>query len=146
MIVLTLGRYQAVELPVDLNYTIAKNVEKLRMTVRVVLFGCILIFPLKVMTSYWWTNFRPTTARLVKRSLLVSMTPERNLSFEAERIEIYRGTGFLAVILFGSSPIPFPLSRQEVASLSQPSCVSPVQLTDEGAESYRTTAIKLGRL
>ncbi len=76
----------------------------------------------------------------------MSMTPERNLSFEAERIEIYRGTGFLAVILFGSSPIPFPLSRQEVASLSQPSCVSPVQLTDEGAESYRTTAIKLGRL
>jgi hypothetical protein len=42
LIVLILGRYQAVEFPVDFNYN-AKNVEKLRMTFRIVLFGCILI-------------------------------------------------------------------------------------------------------
>jgi hypothetical protein len=40
-----------------------------------------------------------------------------------ERIEgIYRGPGFLAVKLIGSSPTPF---HQQVVSLSQSSCVSP---------------------
>jgi hypothetical protein len=37
---------------------------------------------------------------------------------------IYRGPGFLAVALFGSSPpLPSPLSRQQVVSLSQSTCV-----------------------
>jgi hypothetical protein len=40
---------------------------------------------------------------------------------------IYRKPGFLAVVL--STPRP-PLSRQQVVSLSQPSCVSPVELTE----------------
>ncbi len=44
---------------------------------------------------------------------------------------IYRGPGFLSVEWFGSSPAPFfPHSRQQVVSLSQSSCVSPVELTD----------------
>jgi hypothetical protein len=41
---------------------------------------------------------------------------------------IYRGTGFLAVFL--AHPIPPPLSHQQGVSLSQSSCVSPVELTD----------------
>jgi hypothetical protein len=53
---------------------------------------------------------------------------------------IFRGPGFLAVVLFSS----YPLSGQQVVSLSQSTCVSPVQLTngirgEEGgkrAESY----------
>ncbi len=58
---------------------------------------------------------------------------------------IYRGLDFLAVVWFGCSPTP--LSRQQVFSLSQSSCVSPVKLTDgrggggwgrdgRGAKSY----------
>ncbi len=44
---------------------------------------------------------------------------------------IYRGPGFLAVVWFGSTqPTSLPLSRQQVASLSQSSCVSPVELAD----------------
>jgi hypothetical protein len=43
---------------------------------------------------------------------------------------LYRGAGFLGVILFGSIPSPYP--HQLVASLSQYSCVSPVELTDGG--------------
>jgi hypothetical protein len=42
---------------------------------------------------------------------------------------IYRGPGFLAVVWFGSSTM-HPLSRQKFVSLSQSSCVSPVELTD----------------
>jgi hypothetical protein len=57
---------------------------------------------------------------------------------------IYRGTGFLAVLLFGSSRTLFSPSRQQAVSLSQSSCVSPVELTDGrkagkgvgGAKSY----------
>ncbi len=41
---------------------------------------------------------------------------------------IYRVPGFLAVVT--SSPHPIPLSRQQVVSLSQSSCVLPVELTD----------------
>jgi hypothetical protein len=52
-----------------------------------------------------------------------------------EYLMIYRGPGFLAVVLFGSSPCtPF------VVSLSQSSCVSPVELTNgrggRGAKTY----------
>ncbi len=43
---------------------------------------------------------------------------------------INRGPGFLAVVWFDSSPTPSPLSRQQVVSLSQSSCVSPIELTD----------------
>jgi hypothetical protein len=44
---------------------------------------------------------------------------------------ICRGPGFLAVVLLGSSPTPYPpFSRQKLVSLSQSSCVSPVELTD----------------
>ncbi len=43
---------------------------------------------------------------------------------------INRGPGFLAVIWFGSTPTPFPLSHQQVATLSQSSCVSLIELTD----------------
>ncbi len=39
----------------------------------------------------------------------------------------YRRPGFLAVVWFDP-----PLSRQQVVSLSQSSCVSPVELTDGG--------------
>ncbi len=42
----------------------------------------------------------------------------------------YRLPGFLAVVWFGSSPHPVPLFHQQVVSLSQSSCVSPVELTD----------------
>ncbi len=47
-------------------------------------------------------------------------------------------------------PLPSPLSRQQVDSLSQFSCVSPVELTDGGVgegvgeEPNHTTAKKLG--
>jgi hypothetical protein len=43
---------------------------------------------------------------------------------------IYRGLGFLTVLWFGSTPAPPPLSQQQIPSLSQSSCVSPVHLTD----------------
>ncbi len=45
---------------------------------------------------------------------------------------IYRRPSVLAVVWFGSSPTPFPLSHQLVISLSQSSCVSPVELIDGG--------------
>jgi hypothetical protein len=60
-----------------------------------------------------------------------------------EYLMIYKGAGFLAFVVFGSSPIL--LSRQQVVSLSQSSCASPVELTDGrrgggggwgGAKSY----------
>jgi hypothetical protein len=41
---------------------------------------------------------------------------------------IYRGPGFLAVVWLAPSPPPFPV--RQVVSLSQSSCVSPVELTD----------------
>jgi hypothetical protein len=64
-----------------------------------------------------------------------------------EYLMIYRGPGFLAELRTYYSaqrpPPPPTLSHQQVASLSQSSCVSPVQLTDGreggggyGAESY----------
>jgi hypothetical protein len=43
---------------------------------------------------------------------------------------ICRGRSFLDVVLFGFSPIPSPLFREQVVSLSQSSCVSHVELTD----------------
>ncbi len=59
------------------------------------------------------------------------------------------GPGFLAVIWFGSSPNPFPLSRQQVISLSQSSCVCcrssllTVEVEERvGEESNHTTAEK----
>ncbi len=59
---------------------------------------------------------------------------------------IYRGPSFLAVVWFGSlhthAP-PYSYSRQQIASLSQSSCVSSVELTNgrggrggRGAQSY----------
>ncbi len=45
---------------------------------------------------------------------------------------IYRVPGFLAVVWFGSSPTLFPLSRQQVVSLSPSSYVSPVEPTHWG--------------
>ncbi len=48
-----------------------------------------------------------------------------------EYLMIYRGPGFLAVVRFGSSPTPsHPLFPQPLVSLSQSSCLSPVDLTD----------------
>jgi hypothetical protein len=41
---------------------------------------------------------------------------------------IYRDPNFLAVIWFGSSPTPFPLFLSASVSLSQYSCVSPIDL------------------
>ncbi len=43
---------------------------------------------------------------------------------------LYKGTGFLTVVWYGSSLIPSFLSRQQVVYLSQSSCVSLVELTD----------------
>ncbi len=43
---------------------------------------------------------------------------------------IYRGPGFLAVLRFCSTPTPSPLFRQQLVSLSQFFCVSPVELTE----------------
>jgi hypothetical protein len=56
---------------------------------------------------------------------------------------VYRGPGFLSRRMIWLLPHPSPLSRQQVVSLSQSSCVSPIQLTDgreggEGAKSYDT--------
>jgi hypothetical protein len=45
-----------------------------------------------------------------------------------EYFMIYRGLGVLAVLLFASFPLPF---RQQVVSLSQASCVSPVESFDD---------------
>jgi hypothetical protein len=42
---------------------------------------------------------------------------------------LYRGPGFLADVRFGSSPPP-PIFRQQIVSLSQSSCASPVEFTD----------------
>jgi hypothetical protein len=62
---------------------------------------------------------------------------------------IYREPGILAVVGFGSTPAPSHFSRQQVASLSQSSCVSPVQLTEgredggSGVEPNHTAARKL---
>ncbi len=57
---------------------------------------------------------------------------------------IYRGPGFHAILWFGSSSTPSPLSSKQIVSLSQSSCVSPVELTGRwgkgwyggGAKSY----------
>ncbi len=56
---------------------------------------------------------------------------------------IDRGPGSLAVVYFGS--LPSPLSRQQVVSVSQSSCVSPVEQNDRrgrgvGEEPNHTTA------
>jgi hypothetical protein len=52
-------------------------------------------------------------------------------SYSAQRVlKIYKGPSSLVVVWSGSSPTPSPLSRQQVVSLSQSSCESPVQLTD----------------
>jgi hypothetical protein len=65
---------------------------------------------------------------------------------------IYIVPSFIAVEWLGSSPTPSPLSRQQVVSLSQSSCVSPVELTDgrvwEGAgeEPNHTRTRKPGPL
>jgi hypothetical protein len=62
---------------------------------------------------------------------------------------IYRGQGFLAVVLFGSFPTLAPLSCQQVVSLS---CVSLAELTDGrgvegvGEEPNHTRARKPGSL
>ncbi len=64
---------------------------------------------------------------------------------------IYRWPGFLAIVWFGSSPTP--LSSQQVVSLSQSSCVSPVEIKcrrggggGAGEEPNHTTAKKPGPL
>ncbi len=55
---------------------------------------------------------------------------------------ICRGSGFLAVVRFGPSPTPLtPIFRQQIVSLSQSFCVSPVEHTNGGkggwgAKSY----------
>jgi hypothetical protein len=68
---------------------------------------------------------------------------------------IYKVPDFLAVVGFGSSPIPplppgSPVRRPQVVSLSQSSCVSPGELTDGrrgggsvGEEPNNTTAQNL---
>ncbi len=54
----------------------------------------------------------------------------------------YRGPGFLAVICFGSFPLPSPSHFSKLFSLSQSSCVSAVELAGwrrgwgEGSKSY----------
>ncbi len=47
---------------------------------------------------------------------------------------IYGGPGFLSDVWFGFSlkPLILPLSRQQVVSLSQSFCMSPIELTDGG--------------
>ncbi len=53
------------------------------------------------------------------------------------------------VVWFGSSPTPSPLSRKQAVSLSQSSCVSPVELTDwkgGGGEQIHMTTRKPGPL
>ncbi len=57
---------------------------------------------------------------------------------------IFREPGFLAVVCFGSSPTPSPLSRRQIVSLSQPSCVSPVNRREMGVgeEPNHATARK----
>jgi hypothetical protein len=67
---------------------------------------------------------------------------------------IYRGPDFLAVVRFGSSPSPIPsLSRQQDVSLSQSSCVSPVEFANgrgggclQGTKSYDRKTIKNSHL
>ncbi len=59
---------------------------------------------------------------------------------ETESIDHYREPGFLAVVRFGSSPTAPPPPNPSL-SLSQSSCVSPVELTDKtrgggGAKLY----------
>ncbi len=65
----------------------------------------------------------------------------------------HRGPGFLVVVLFGSSPTPFPpLSGQQDVYLSQSFCVSPIELSEMGeggevgTEPNHTTARKPGPL
>ncbi len=55
-----------------------------------------------------------------------SCTKIYNCVYRSEYWMIYRRPGFLAIVWFGSSPIPFPLSRQQVVSLSHTSCASSV--------------------
>jgi hypothetical protein len=65
---------------------------------------------------------------------------------------IYRGPGFLAYDSAPRRKPQPPLSRQQVFSLSQSSCVSPVEFTDMregqgvGGEPNHTTARKPGPL
>ncbi len=86
------------------------------------------------------------------RKLEFSNFPSRSL--HSKYWMIYRGPGFLVVVWFGSSPTPsppLPTDLQEVVSLSQTSCVSPVELTDRrggggGGEPSHTTTRKHGPL
>ncbi len=72
--------------------------------------------------------------------------PHTNSLLYREYWIIYRGPSFLAVVWFGSSPIPYtPLFRQQVVSLSQSSCMSPGEDTKGsgggvGEEPNHTTA------
>ncbi len=56
--------------------------------------------------------------------------PQHSVIYTREYRMIYRGTDFLAIVWFGSSPTPSSPSHQQVVSPSQYSCVSPVELTD----------------
>ncbi len=60
---------------------------------------------------------------------------------------IYRWLGFLALAWFGSLPFsfPLPLSRQQVFSLSQFSCVSPVELMDGRERGWGRSQIQWPR-
>ncbi len=85
-------------------------------------------------------------------SLLLVWLRTGSLDWKGETREdwmIYRGPGFLAVVLFGFSPILFPLSCQRIASLfSHPSCVAYWRERGEGAgvEPNHTTARNPGPL
>ncbi len=58
--------------------------------------------------------------------------------FESESIEwSYRGPGYLVVVSFGSSPTPSPLSRQQLVSLSQSYCVSPLEFNSARSRIIR---------
>ncbi len=79
------------------------------------------------------------------RSPIPSRPQNRTLSTRSPREYwiFYRGPGFSTDVWFGSTPAPLPLCRQLHVSLSQSSCVSPIELTGEvgggggrGAESY----------
>ncbi len=65
--------------------------------------------------------------------------------YSREHWMIYRGPSFPANGWFGSSPTPSPISRKQVVSLSQSSCVSPVELVDCWlVESWREKMVGRG--
>ncbi len=96
-----------------------------------------MVYELIITSPYAYVNSRVDSNTFTMGNPM----PESTLTICQSRLyPPVRDSGFLAVVRFGSFPLPTP--RQQDVTLSLSSCVSPVQLTNgrgwggEGAKSY----------